>query len=419
VAELTIRHLITVMLVLALSVALTGCKREVERKPTQNVEPVAATDGSIRLTPEQVQASGLQTIAVRAGEVATTTNAIGRVKARAGGEAQVFSPFTGRLIADPAKLPRIGSVVKKGAVIAEVEQILTTAEQAQIRGAAAQFASTAVQLQSAIDQAQQEVAFRQTELARSQRLYEGGAISLKQLQTAEFNLNQAQTQLEGAKRSKAQSEAAQEQQKNAPRRAPIPAPISGTVVAADLTAGQQTDVVKSLLTIVDLSSVWVEVTIHENDLSATRSARVAEITTPANPGRTYSGQLVTIGNLVDPVNRTVTVIFSVNNTDGSLKLEMTAEARIPTEARAQALLIPASAVLYEEGKRLVFVEREPGVFQHRPITIGARQDDQITVTSGLQVGEKVVSVGAQSLRSERLKVQIPTEADDDEKKEKP
>jgi membrane fusion protein, heavy metal efflux system len=416
---LTTRHVITVMFVLALSAALTGCEREAERKPTQNAGPVATAAGSIRLTPEQVQATGIQTVAVSAGEVAAMASAIGRVKARAGGEAQVFSPFAGRLIADPAKLPRIGSVVRKGAVIAEVEQLLSTAEQAQISGAAAQFAATAVELQASINQAQQEVAFRQTELARSRQLYEGGAIPLKQLQTAEFNLKQAQTQVEGAKRSKAQSEAAQAQQKNAPRRAPIIAPISGTVVTADLTAGQQTDVVKSLLTIVDLSSVWVEVTIHENDLPATRSARGAEITTPANPGRTYSGQLVTIGNLVDPVNRTLTVIFSVNNTDGSLKLEMTVEARIPTEARAQALFIPVSAVLYEEGERLVFVEREPGVFQRRQITIGSLQGDQITVISGLGVGEKVVSVGAQSLRSETLKAQIPTEPDDDEKKEKP
>jgi len=416
---LATRHVITVILVLALSAALIGCKREAERKPTQNAEPVVAPDGSIRLTPEQVQAAGIQTVAVSAGEVAATTSVIGRVKARAGGEAQVFSPFAGRLIADPAKLPRIGSLVRKGAVIAEVEQLLTTAEQAQISGAAAQFAATAVQLQAAINQAQQEVAFRQTELARARQLYEGGAIPLKQLQTAEFNLKQAQAQLEGARRSKAQSEAAQAQQKNAPRRAPILAPISGTVVAADLTAGQQIDVARSLLTIVDLSSVWVEVSIHENDLPATRSARSAEITTPASPGRTYSGQLVTIGNLVDPVNRTLTAIFSVNNADGGLKLEMTAAARIPTEKRAQALLISASALLYEEGRRLVFVEREPGVFERRSITIGARQDDQIRVTSGLQVGEKVVSVGAQALRSETLKGQIPVEVGDEyEKKEK-
>ena len=415
------RIVISVIFFLGLSVALGSCRREAEREQKRDAEakPSVAPNGSIHLTPGQAQAIGLKTTAVLEQETPATLTAVGRVKARSGGEAQVFSPFAGRLIADPARLPRVGNVIKKGAVIAEVEQLLTTAEQAQISGAAAQFAATAVQLQAAIEQSQREVVFRQTELARARQLYEGGAIPLKQLQTAEFNLKQAQTQLEGARRSKAQSEAAQAQQKNAPRRAPIFAPISGAVVAADLTAGQQTDVTKSLLTIVDLSRVWVEVSIHENDLPEVRHARRAEITTPANPGRIYSGQLVTIGDLVDPVNRTVTVIFSVNNADGGLKLEMTAEARIATQARALALLIPASAALYEEGRRLVFVEREPGVFQRRQVTIGARQDDHVIVTSGLQAGENVVSVGAQSLRSETLKGQIPAEVDEgEEKKEK-
>jgi cobalt-zinc-cadmium efflux system membrane fusion protein len=404
-----------------MNMGAAACRSTPEREPEKEAptQPVVAPDGSIHLTPEQVQAIGLKTTEVFEQEAPATLTAVGRVKARAGGEAQVFSPFTGRLIADPAKLPRVGSPVRKGAVIAQVEQLLTTAEQAQISASAAQFAGAAAQQQAAINQAQQEVAFRQTELERARQLYEGGAIPLKQLQTAEFNLKLAETQLEGARRIKAQSEAAQAQQRNAPRRAPILAPISGTVVAADITAGQQTDVAKSLLTIVDLSSVWVEVPIHENDLPAARPARRAEITTPANPGRSYTGQLVTIGDQVDPVNRTVTVIFSVNNADGGLKLEMTAEARIRTQARARALLIPASAVLYEEGQRFVYVEREPGVFQRRPITISKQQDNHIIGASGLQIGEKVVSVGAQSLRSETLKGQIPVEVgDEDEKKEK-
>src|SRR5262249_34784141 len=263
-------RLIRTLLLCVLSVNFIACRSKAAREPEKEAptHSVAALDGSIRLTPEQIQATGLKTAAVVEHEVAARLTAMGRVKARAGGEAQVFSPFAGRLMADPARLPRIGSAVRKGSVIAEVEQMLTTAEQAQISASAAQFAAFAVQQQAAIEQAQREAAFRQIELERLQRLYEGGAIPLKQVQTAEFNLKQAQTQLEGARRSKEQSEAAQAQQRNAPRRAPIVVPISGTVVAADLTVGQQTDVSKSLLTIVDLSSVWVEAPIHESDLPA-------------------------------------------------------------------------------------------------------------------------------------------------------
>src|SRR5262249_29150735 len=148
-------------------------------------EPVASPDGSIRLTPEEVRAGGIQTAAVTAADLAATIIAIGRVEACAGCEAQVFSPFAGRFIADPGRLPRLGSFVRKGQLIAEVEQLLQATEKTQ-------FASQSAQLETDVVQAQQQVAFHQNELERAKQLYEGGAISLKQFQTAEFNLKQAQ-----------------------------------------------------------------------------------------------------------------------------------------------------------------------------------------------------------------------------------
>ena len=412
---------------------LSACKSDAEREREQassvKAKTVVAPDGSIKLTAEQIKANGIQTAPVVEQEVTESITAIGRVKARAGGESQVFSPFPGRLLADPARLPRIGSFVKQGAVIAEVEQMFTAAEKAQIAGAAAQFggnaaqfSATAIQLQSAMDQAQQKVALHQTELERAKKLYEGGVIALKQLQTAEFNLQQARSELEGAKRAKAQYEAAraqyeaaQTQQKNAPTRAPIRAPISGTVVAADLTAGQQLDSSKSLLTIVDLSRVWIEVAVHESQLPQVRRAARVTFTTPANLERSYSGELVTLAGVIDPANRNATAIFAVSNPDNSLKVGMTAEARIPTGARARAVLVPASAVLSDEGQSFVYVETAAGVFRRRTITTGARDGDKLAVASGLNAGDKVVTIGAQSLRSETFRGQLSTEPEGEKK----
>jgi cobalt-zinc-cadmium efflux system membrane fusion protein len=363
---------------------------------------VVASDGSIHLTPEQVQANHIQTAAVSEQELASIISATGRVAARPGAEAQVFSPFAGRIIANPAKLPHVGSVVRRGEVVAEVEQLVTAAEKVQ-------YGTAIAQLQSTIDQTQQEIAFRRIELNRARRLYEGGAIALKQVQAAEFNLKQAQERLDGARHQKAQYEAALSQQNAKPRRAPILAPITGIVTAADLVSGELTDPSKSLLTIIDLSSVTVEVPIHESDLASVRSARRAAITTPASPGRTYAGTLLTIGNVVDPTNRTVPVTFAVANSDGSLKIGMTAEAQVAVGPVAKALLVPSSAILLEANRSFVFVESEPGVYRRRDINTGERRGDYVVVTSGLNAGEKVVSVGAESLRSETLKGQIQTE----------
>ncbi len=180
-------------------------------------------------------------------------------------------------------------------------------------------------------------------------------------------------------------------------------------MAADLTAGQQIDVAKSLLTIVDMATVWVEVGLHESDLLSVRRAQQVEFTTPANPAKTYIGKLVTIGDVVDPANRTLKVIFATSNPDSSLKIGMTADVRIPTGPSEKALLIPDSALFSTEGQSTVFVETAPGVFQQRAISTGERRGQSIVVSSGLKAGEKVVATGAGLLRSETLRGQIPTE----------
>jgi len=419
-----------VALICGLSLSLVACGSESGRKRelAREAEAKAAIPPGdlIRLTPEQIKANGIQTSAATEQEIDSTITAIGRVTARAGGEAQVSAPFAGHLIADPVAIPRIGSFVKQGAVIAEVEQILTAAERAQMSAAAAQFggtaaqlSATAAQLQATIDQAQHEVAFQQTEVERAKRLYDGGAIPLKQLQTAEFRLRQSQASLEGAGRAKAQydaaraqSEAAQKQQTDTPTRVPIRAPISGMVVAANITSGQQVDPAKSLLTIVDLSRVWIEVAVHESQLQAARRAARVTFTTPANPDRDYTGRLVTINGVIDQANRSATVIFAADNSDGALKIGMTAEALIPGGELARALLIPAAAALTEEGRSIVFVEVEPGAYQRRRIAVGKRNGDRVIVSSGLKAGEKVVTTGAASLRSETLKSQIESEGDE-------
>jgi cobalt-zinc-cadmium efflux system membrane fusion protein len=389
---------------LVLGLLVTACKSEKgEREAGSSVQTksVLAPDGSIHLTLEQVQANKIQTTTVVERELASTISAIGRVTARAGAEAQVFSPFVGRIIADPARIPHIGNLVRRGQAVAEVEQLVTAAEKVQ-------YNASITQLQSAIDQTKQEVALRQIQLNRAHRLYADGAIALKLVQESEFNLKQAQERLDGAKQQKAQYEAALSVQNTKPRRAPIIAPITGIVTVSELVAGELTDPSKSLLTIVDLSTVWVEAPIHESNLQSVRSARRADITTPASPGRTYSGSLVTVGNVVDPTNRTVPVTFAVDNPDVSLKIGMTAEAHVATGPSAKALLVPTSAVLFEEGQSVVYVESELNVFHRRAITTSERKEDLIVVTSGLNAGEKVVSVGAASLRSESLKGQIPT-----------
>lgn len=393
------------------AVSFAGCegKSEKEREREKGVGQGSAesrakvsTNGSIQLSPQQVRANAIQTVRPREETLASPIAVIGRVQAQPGREAEVTPPFAGRLISSGASIPTVGTSVRRGQILVELEQLLTAAERTQ-------YAPQVTQSEASATQAQQEVDLRRVELDRAKQLYDGGAIPLKQYQTAEFNLRQAESRLQSALKSVEQFQALLSQGSQGPRRVPVIAPISGTVVTSELTPGMQVDPAKSLMKIVDLSTVWVQAAVPESELGTTRKTGRADITSPAFPGRIFQTTLVTVGPMVDAANRTVPVIYRVNNSDASLKVDMTADVRIPTGSPMPVLLIPASAVLYGAGQSLVFVERQPGSYQRRNVVTGESRGTEVVVRSGLNPGEKVVSVGAETLRSELLRGDIPSE----------
>lgn len=395
--------------------ALQGCgSTRSETQPDDKVFPATesqpAVRGEVRLTPEQIEGNNLQTTRVVEGTAAPGIVAIGHVRTRAGGESEILSPFAGRLVGESALL-KVGDAVAKGQHISDVEEQFVASEKLQM-------ATATIQFEAEIQQAQQELDLKRMELGRAQQLYDGGAIPLKQLQAAELDVKQAQTKIDAARRSKEQYDAAQSAANSQPRRAAVTAPISGVVLSVDATMGQQVDANKRLLTIADLSTVWVEAAVHERDLPRVGAAKEAEIVIPSSGEKSLTGRLVTVGNLVDPQNRTVPMIFAVENTAKTLKIGMYVEAHIRTGAPAKALLVPASAVLSDQNGDFVYVQIEPGVYRLRTVRLGARKDDLVAIASGLQAGEKVVSVGAESLLSESRKAEIPVDADSDDKKEK-
>ncbi|HEV3217323.1 MAG TPA: efflux RND transporter periplasmic adaptor subunit [Vicinamibacterales bacterium] len=391
------------LFLICLTVALIPACSSERDQATSVAKTAASADGTIHLSADQVRASGIRSAEVVERDVAPTIVALARVKARAGGMAEVFSPFPGRLVGGSP--PKIGDSVRQGQRIAEVEQQFAAGDQVQM-------STTAIQAHTMFEQAQQELAQKQAELNRAQQLYDGGAIPQKQLQVAQFDVAQAETRLEGARRAMQQYDAAISTSNSSTRRRAIVAPISGTVVASTGTLGQQIDPSKNLLTIADLRTVWVEAAVHEQDLSRIGAARTAEIVIPGSTAATLTGTLITIGSLIDSQNRTAPVIFSVDNRASALRIDMFVEAHIPTGSSSKVLIVPASAVLAEGTAPAVYIETQPGVYVRKAVGLGDRSGDTVVVSSGLKKGDKIVTVGAGALRSESMKSEIPAEADD-------
>ena len=186
----------------------------------------------------------------------------------------------------------------------------------------------------------------------------------------------------------------------------IPAPISGTVVAKNVTEGAYITTGQMLFTIADLSVVWIELSAYESDLALLAPGQPMQFTVEAVPGRTFSGVLSFVEPIVNPVTRTIAVRAEVQNAERLLMPGMFVRANVKADARGHGrgapLVIPATAPLLTGERAVVYVELEDAdapTFEGREVTLGPRVGDFYVVTEGLAEGDRVVTEGAFKLDS--------------------
>jgi cobalt-zinc-cadmium efflux system membrane fusion protein len=186
---------------------------------------------------------------------------------------------------------------------------------------------------------------------------------------------------------------------------PLAVPFAGTVIEKKAVLGELAKTDDSLFTVADLSTVWIEANLFEQDLSKARIGATAQVTVTAYPGEIFKGRLTYISSTLDKETRAVPVRIEVRNADGRLKPEMFATASIDTGGTAKGLLIPQDAVVLMQGQPTVFVE-EHGGFEQRAIESAPGNSRQALVKSGLKPGERVVVAGAYAIKAQLLKSQL-------------
>ncbi len=185
-------------------------------------------------------------------------------------------------------------------------------------------------------------------------------------------------------------------------RVAIYAPVSGTLIERHLTLGEVVEPVKPLFVIADLSNLWVIADIAENDISKVGKGQRVTVVASSYPDREFTGRVVYISDTVDPATRTVKVRAEVENLNGILKPEMFAVVKIGT-GKVEALAIPESAVQREGEKTIIFVAKGENSFEKRVVTIGPEIDGFHQALSGLEKGERIVTKGVFTLKSEMMK----------------
>ena len=177
---------------------------------------------------------------------------------------------------------------------------------------------------------------------------------------------------------------------------------NGIVTARRVNTGDYVSQGTVLFDIADLSKVWVMFDAYESDLQFLNKGGKVSFTLQALPGNNYTGKIVFIDPVIDPVTRVAKVRVETGNQSGKLKPEMFATGIVYSTLNEYRdnQVIPKSAVLWT-GKRSVVYVKQPGtdepVFKIREIEIGPMLGESYVVMNGLSEGEEVVTSGTFSV----------------------
>lgn len=190
------------------------------------------------------------------------------------------------------------------------------------------------------------------------------------------------------------------------RRQDVRAPMAGRVVERKVELGAavgRDNLETELFVIVDLSSVWVELSVAAADLPLIKVGQAVKISA-RSVAETTTGKIVFVSPLVDKETRTARVVAEIPNADKTWRPGSFVTAAIAVSERTAPVVAPTTALQKSDGRSIVFVRTKDG-FEKREVVLGQREDQAIEVVSGLMAGETIAATNTFSLKAELSKPQ--------------
>jgi cobalt-zinc-cadmium efflux system membrane fusion protein len=191
------------------------------------------------------------------------------------------------------------------------------------------------------------------------------------------------------------------------------APFDGRVVDRKVTPGALVESLQPLMTVANLSSVWVFLQAYDKDLALVNDGLSVTIRTEAYPQESFKGRIDFVGSTLDPGTRTVKIRATVGNPAEKLKPGMFIKAHVdvprPADEAKAILVVPQSALQTLEGRTTVFVQATPGVFERRFVEAGHSFEGFTEVLAGVKAGDVVVTEGSFVVKSEFAKASLSEE----------
>jgi Cu(I)/Ag(I) efflux system membrane fusion protein len=168
-------------------------------------------------------------------------------------------------------------------------------------------------------------------------------------------------------------------------------PVNGVVLEKNVLEGQRVMPGERLYRIADLSTIWVEGDVFEQDLQFVREGQQAHVEVAAYPGVHVMGRVSFVYPTVDELSRTNRVRLTVPNPELRLKPGMFATVYLDAETGEAVIAVPLDAVIATGERNLVFHRHEDGSLHPHEVVLGARAGDLVQVLDGLEEGVEIVA----------------------------
>jgi membrane fusion protein, heavy metal efflux system len=173
----------------------------------------------------------------------------------------------------------------------------------------------------------------------------------------------------------------------------VTAPVSGSITALSVATGNMiNDPTQPLMTVADLSTVWVTALVPEKDVAGVARGQDATVHLEAYPDRVLHGKVLFVSDVIEPDSRRDKIRIAFANPDYALKPNMFATVLLSGPQRSQVVL-PSSALLMNNDRTSVFVATAPWTFERRSVEPQLEEGSSVVIRSGVQAGEQVVVKG--------------------------
>jgi cobalt-zinc-cadmium efflux system membrane fusion protein len=334
--------------------------------------PAVMERGRIRIPEGSPLRQRIATQTAAAEAISAKLELPGLVESEPSRTAAVLAPLGGRIVEIRVAL---GDRVRQGQALA----VIDSADLAQAR--------------DDNDKAAAAAQLAQRNLARQEGQYKLGAISSRDLDQARSDNTQAAAEYT---RTQARLKVLGVPDGGDDRRSSlltVAAPVAGSVIALSIARGNMiNDPTQPIMTVADLSTVWVTAFVPEKDVASVAKDQEAQVALVAYPGQLLHGRVLFVSDVIDPDSRRGKLRIAFPNPGYQLKPNMFATVTL-TGPRQTRVVIPTSALLMNNDRTSVFVATAPWIFERRTVKPRIEEGDRVTIESGLEGGEQVVVKG--------------------------